>query len=271
MNVGVRFYRWTILGENLKIDKSTFLNLYACQCFRDVADKDYILARVAFELKFYQQFQWLGMQCIEKHIKAILLFNRIKSHNIRHDLKKGVAALKEIAFINLGESTLQTIDHFDTYGDNRYLNRPYHIFGERLPKLDHAIWDIRRYCRVLDINFISDRESLTQEELKKRETEINDQIIKLSQNLLQTPKETYIKGGYIERVLSDKKHSARAALIYNNLFFYKKYRKSASYNSDLFGENSPLSNFPEFINDISEYIYIPLNEINGFKELKVKK
>jgi HEPN domain-containing protein len=255
----------------MTVDEETFINFYATQCLRDVADKDYILARVAFEMKFYQQFQWLGMQCIEKYMKSILLFNRKDARKIRHNLLTGYDAIKEIPFINLGENTVDTIKHFDTYGDNRYLNRPYHIFGNRLPQLDFAVWEIRRYCQVLNIDFISYRSQKTEDYIKERLMEINTLINKFSKNLIATPKEAYIDGGLLEKILLDRKHPSRKDLVYNNGFFLKKYRKNISVKNDIHAENSPLSIFPEHINTISEYIYMPSSEKKAFQELSENK
>lgn len=54
------------------------LNNFATRSFRDVADQDYVLARIAYRSELYAQFLWSGLQAIEKYLKAILLYNRIQ-------------------------------------------------------------------------------------------------------------------------------------------------------------------------------------------------
>ena len=67
------------------MNKNTFLNDYAVRCFRDTADMEYILARIAHRLEFFGQYHWHGLHAIEKYIKSILLFNRISSKKMGQD------------------------------------------------------------------------------------------------------------------------------------------------------------------------------------------
>lgn len=62
------------------------LNSFASRCFRDVADRDYISARMCYRAGLISQFHWAALQAFEKYYKAILLYNRIKAKNVRHDL-----------------------------------------------------------------------------------------------------------------------------------------------------------------------------------------
>lgn len=69
-------------------DLDMHINSYASRCFRDVADADYVSARMCYRAGLFAQFQWAGLQACEKYLKAILLYNRIPSHNVGHSLKK---------------------------------------------------------------------------------------------------------------------------------------------------------------------------------------
>jgi hypothetical protein len=44
------------------------LNDFAKRCFRDVADHDYILARLAYRSGLFPQFHWCALQAIEKYL-----------------------------------------------------------------------------------------------------------------------------------------------------------------------------------------------------------
>jgi len=61
------------------------LNDFATRSFRDVADQDYIAARLSYRHGLIPQFHWQALQALEKYIKAILLYNRIKAKDINHD------------------------------------------------------------------------------------------------------------------------------------------------------------------------------------------
>ena len=69
------------------------LNDFAYRSFRDVADGDYISARMAWRARLLSQCLWGAQQTIEKYLKCILLLNRIEAPNVRHDLG---AALSKI-------------------------------------------------------------------------------------------------------------------------------------------------------------------------------
>ena len=67
--------------------------------FVDMADRDYILARISFNLgpSFTQQFFWLSSQAIEKYLKASLLLNGETSKGYRHDLVRLFKAVEQHA------------------------------------------------------------------------------------------------------------------------------------------------------------------------------
>jgi len=55
------------------MSKDNFLDLVAKQCFRDPADRDYILARISHQKELYANYYWCGLQAFEKYIKSILI------------------------------------------------------------------------------------------------------------------------------------------------------------------------------------------------------
>src|SRR5688572_4958760 len=59
--------------------RSALLNNFAVRSFRDVADGDYIAARLSFRSQLIPQFLWQSLQAIEKYLKCILVLNRIKA------------------------------------------------------------------------------------------------------------------------------------------------------------------------------------------------
>lgn len=145
--------------EREKHYAKVFVNDYAKQ-FREIADRDYIAARQSFRTELYPQFLWSAQQAIEKYLKCILLINKIPVKNSKGELK-GVHDLKTLlvdfekskpAFkLRIRADSQKFIEHLDRSAiDSRYLSAPVYVLGEQLMQLDGAVWDIRRYCKVLD-------------------------------------------------------------------------------------------------------------------------
>jgi hypothetical protein len=62
------------------------LNDFAIRSFRDIADADYIAARMTYRASLITQHLWASQQAIEKYLKCILLLNRICATDVKHDL-----------------------------------------------------------------------------------------------------------------------------------------------------------------------------------------
>ncbi|HEO1342706.1 TPA: HEPN domain-containing protein [Legionella pneumophila] len=225
----------------MKID--TFLNDFAIRSFRSQADMDYIMARCAYRKGFFGQYHWSGLQAIEKYIKAILLFNRIPSIKMGHDLSKGLELLQNISFIKLENITNEIIQHFDAFGCNRYLTYSYVEIDYYLGNFDFAIWDIRKYCKSLNSKYSSKEDELTQE-----------QLLTIENSSIYDTKSAYIQGGFIEEILQNKKHPARKDLIWQNPCFLSKNRKTVKQSLSLNCVNSPLTLHPEHLDDLIRYV-----------------
>ncbi len=57
---------------------------------RDLADKDYISARMSYRVDLTDQFLWSGLQALEKYLKATLLFNNLSTLKLSHHLDKAL-------------------------------------------------------------------------------------------------------------------------------------------------------------------------------------
>jgi HEPN domain-containing protein len=92
-----------------------FVNAFGTQSFRDQADRDYIAARLACRHELFPQFLWSSQQAIEKYLKAILLYNRIKANNVKHDLDLALSLTQSLPFdIKFSERSRKFIDHLGT-------------------------------------------------------------------------------------------------------------------------------------------------------------
>src|SRR5262245_42476187 len=86
---------WSAGGGNLAISTDQLLNDFAIRSFRNVADGDYIAARMSCRAELVGQYLWSSQQAIEKYLKCILLLNRIPGKHVRHDLRAGLAAIEK--------------------------------------------------------------------------------------------------------------------------------------------------------------------------------
>ncbi len=233
------------------MNKYALLNDFAIRSFRDVADYDYICARMAAKTTLIPQFLWLGLQALEKYLKWILLLNRIPAKHVRHDLSLGLKLIrKHLPFeIRLSKSSEDLISHLDTYGRFRYLETPFYVFGYELCQLDKTIWEIRRYCRTLNYSITLHDGSPT--------NMLSNELMLIETSEMKPPQHFRISGGFIEKILDDKKHPARKPLVWQNLYFGGRSRRTVRLARFFQSTNSPLSLHPEILDDVQQYVYLP--------------
>ena len=242
------------------MDKEILINNFATRSFRDVADYDYIAARMAYRAKLVPQFLWSSLQAIEKYLKCILLLNRIKARSVGHDLDACLRLLEKHAPFELRLQTpsRELIEHLDTYGRFRYLETPFHVMGLEIMQLDMAVWDIRRYCRVLDYEI-----RLLNGE-KKAMLDVEIRTIEHSES--KPPQAFGIIGGALEKIIADKAHPAREPLLWQNLFFGQRARKRVRLRRYMQSTNSPLSMHPEILDDVLQFVFLPKDVINAYRQ-----
>lgn len=238
------------------------LNSFASRCFRDVADRDYISARMCYRAGLISQFHWASLQAFEKYFKAILLYNRIEAKKVRHDLGLAQSLAEKAPFdIRLGDRSKKFIEHLDTYGRFRYLESSYFTHGPKLGELDQAVWELRRYCRVMNYSIKVDGKDLP---MLEPEIERNEDAEK-------NPRQSFqITGGSLEKILEDKFNPARKPLIWQNCFFGKSHRSSVRIPVHHYAENSPLFLYPEILDHVTEYVFLPKEVINACREAQKK-
>jgi hypothetical protein len=245
------------------MDIQALVNDFAIRSFRDVADYDYLSARMSYRANLVPQFLWSGLQAIEKYLKCILLLNRIPATKVRHDLAVALRILRDQApfELRLQESTRVLIEHFNTFGRFRYLETPFHVVGE-IAQLDRAVWDIRRYCRVLDYSVeLADGARRPMLAFELRRIEESEQ---------HRPQRFSFAGGALEKILGDSKHPARGALTWHNSFFGVRVRKCARLRTFHF-TNSPLSLHPEILDEVLRYVFLPKEVIDTYRAELTKR
>lgn len=242
-------------------DINILLNDFATRCFRDLADGDYICARMAYRAQQIEQFHWMGLQAIEKYLKAIILYNKIKAPKIGHSLEKALEKCKQLPFtLSLSKSSLELIKHLDRYGQSRYLEVSHYIFGPKLIEFDKAVWEIRRYCRV--INYELDGKANG-----TRIAMLPLELDRIARSETTARHKFSIMGGHLEKILSKRDHPARPFLVWKNFFFGSRSKKVISLRMHDEGKNSPLFLHPQLLDVIDEYVFLPPKLLSAYREL----
>ena len=241
------------------ISPNALLNDFAIRSFRDIADGDYIAARTAFRCALYQQFFWASQQAVEKYIKCILLLNKIPAKSMGHKLLYGLEKIdNEGKFqLRLSPESHKLIEHLSTYGSHRYFETSYYSMGFVFYVLDRTIWELRRYCTVLNYSFEKadgQRKEMLEIELRRIEQSEND-----------LPQRFVLSGGYLEKIIKDGEHPARRALLWKNLFFGKSRRKKVSHSGRFHAGNAPLFLHPEILDEVCKYVFIPKDIVKAYK------
>lgn len=237
------------------------LNDFAIRSFRDIGDGDYISARLAFRAQLIPQFLWASLQALEKYLKCILVLNRIRAPR-GHDLDELLRALGATSKfqLQLSKKTTEFLSHLDTYGRHRYYESPYFILGSEIISLDRAVWEVRRYARVLDYD-------ITTPEGKK----INLLDLELEANERARESAPYkfnIIGGRLESIIAKPNHPAREPLLWQNAFFGRRPRKTIRLPGRMEGGNSPLSLHPEILDEVLKYVFLPKDVVAAYRNAR---
>jgi hypothetical protein len=240
------------------MSQSALLNDFAIRSFRDVADSDYIVARMSYRAGLISQFYWSSLQAIEKYLKAILLINRIPARNVNHDLSRAMKLTAKLPFTLLMHSrTRDLIRDLDRFGRFRYLESSFHIYGPRLTDLDRAAWEIRRYCKPLnyEATFFDGH----------KENVLDVELARIADSNNQSPQSFRLTGGHLEKILDTKQHPARPWLIWNNLFYGRRVRRKARMAQHSQMTNAPLWLHPEILDDVLQFAYLPKEVVAAYR------
>ena len=205
---------------------------FAKRCFLDIADYDYISARTLFKNACKDQSLIFMQQCIEKYLKAILLYNRIPSNNPvtkpMHDLKKLLKKCQaEVDRFNLSKVSVKFIHELNRIEHSRYLAYPYYGIDMWLFILDQCIWQLRIYAQP-DMPFYKQK--------------INKILVEGLEKHIGRP---IIHNGELERIFADRRpynKILRGNLIWKNFFYGVKKKKSVkNVQRGFWAKNSPFS------------------------------
>lgn len=238
------------------------VNSFALRAFRDTADKDYIHARLAYKSDLFPQFQWSALHALEKYAKCILILTRTPKPTKRdgfigHEVKKSLVLISEKIEIHLSDQTLNFIDKLERFGAQyRYLEVSWFVRDCELAFLDRAVWELRRFCDAEIFEFHENK-------FISIKPEKYNQL-----KCIDTPRKdnTFINDGFLEKVLEKKNSNIRANLIWCNLFYSSSNRKRVRIKSSFMAENSPFYLYPEIIDEVAKYTFVPKEIIKAYKD-----
>ena len=236
----------------MKTSIDALLNDFATRSFRDVADDDYISARLAFRARLIPQFLWASLQALEKYLKCMLVLNRIRAEP-GHDLGKILTAFEKNKHkpfeLRLSAPAKKFVKFLDTYGRHRYFESSWCVMGGEIVDLDRTVWEVRRYARIMRYEFHG-----------KDGSKVNALPIELAHNIdaeSRHPQDFHIMGGRLESILAEKEHPAREPLVWQNGYFGKSRRRTVRLRSGLQAGNSPLTLHPELLEEVLKYVWLP--------------
>jgi len=238
-----------------------WINDIATRSFRDVADQDYVAARLCYRAGLMLQFVWMAEQAIEKYLKAILLYHGKHAKRLGHNLGKAlrrVEAIKALEF-SLSDRSRQFIAYLDSQGVNRYLERPHYTRGLELRELDRCVWELRLYCRVIDY------------ELKRVGSVLPIELREI--RTWQSSKDWHkfrILGGSLENVLQKPSDPRRAPLVWQNFYYGPKRRRTVTIPSHSNSINPTHTLHPDQFDLLSRFVDFPAFVHASFAKQKVK-
>lgn len=240
------------------------VNNFAIRSFRETADKDYIAARMAYRGHLIQPFLWSALHCLEKYVKCILVLNRVKAHK-GHSVLPGIEKMKQCGKFELDVSaeTVKFIKRLEDYGaEYRYYETSYSILPFDIARFDRAVWEIRRYCQSLDYDI---------EMNGKKVNLLVHELSRIHQAKAKREKGTCINGGILEGIIEKKDHPARKSLVWNNLYFGSSRRKVVKMSGNWEAGNSPFFLYPDIIDEVIKYVYIPKGVVEGVRQFAKQK
>jgi hypothetical protein len=124
------------------------------------------------------------------------------------------------------------------------------VLGEHLTQLDATVWDVRRYCKILNYSI-----QMQDGKLKSFLDYELERIIKSED--LPPQKFSLDASAFLEKVINDKYNPARKYLIWKNKYFGKRVNRNIEVDLISLAIQSELSNSPHMVDVIGNYVFLP--------------
>lgn len=231
----------------MKKDKVPYINEFAKRCFLDIADQDYLAARAAWRMGLSYSFLTLAHQSVEKYLKAILLYNRVPTKNLSHNISKAfdrVLSIPDITF-DFPAHVVEFIRYLDRNGRSRYFEVSYYQLGKEPLLLDATVWHLRRYCFDMHV-CLPDGRDLFPKYLA---------VVQSSETIDAPHGFTKVAGILADVVKGKRGKAARENLIYKNFFFGRRRKRVIKkFTYTAMSANTPLHLHPELFPEILDLV-----------------
>ena len=147
--------------------------------------------------------------------------------------------------------------YLSKYGEYRYIDIPYHVDGHILVDLDLTVWELRRYCQVLDVF----GKALPPSE----QVMLNAAKAELSKSSTEPRHKFRLGGGLLEKMLEARTHPSRSALLWNNAVYGVRKRSKVRVKQHMHAQNPLLYLYPEMLDELLQYIFIPGRLVEGYR------
>jgi hypothetical protein len=165
--------------------------------------------------------------------------------------------------VSFRERSRRFIGHLADYGQIRYIERPFHVTGRALLDLDVSVWELRRYCEVLNV---------FGKVLPAREQALLAKALSDLAKSSSEPKQRFrLHSGFLEGVLKKSDHPARPALLWNNAMFASRKRATVKVREHLTFTNPVLSNYPQMLDELLEYSPLPRELVRAYREQQAEE
>ncbi len=190
-------------------------NRLATECFRNVADRQYISARMGFRLGLVDSYLSSATRAMEKYLRAILIYNGRSEKNLSHNLLNILGQVEGIGQIRFTAARRERefIVHLNAYCEGGYLDCKGTRLSRAPTELDHAVWSVRRYCMYLGGTHVG-RDGRVTDLLAVNLRNINSEYYR------KHPADFKIAGGVLEEVLQrPPPDERRRSLVWRNAYY----------------------------------------------------
>ena len=203
---------------------------------------------MAYRAQLPVQFLWASQQALEKYLKCILFIRRVPAIGVKHSLGRATELIESAEIpLDLTERSRKFIAEIDAVGQYRYLEASFSVNWHQIVALDQAVWELRRFCTLDPL--------VTSEKLIEGKWAPRVRIV----------------GGYLDKVLENRKSPARQPLLWHNGYFGRG-RRTVTIRGGFIAVNSPLlRKTEELIDEIVKYAYVPKDVVKAYKEHALKE
>jgi len=242
-----------------------WLNEFATQSFRNIADRDYIASRMSYRAGLDEPFLWSALQAIEKYLKAIHLYNAKSVQKFGHDIVGLMDSARNIPDIKfeLPEDVSDFITYLNDYGANRYLEFPSSVWMNALFELDRSVWHVRRFCQYMKAE-VEKHDGTKASLLPMKLLVIHDEEYK------EHPYRFKLFAGHLEKVLKENLGSS-PYLVWKNFYYGRKKKKVVKNFTNRSSFSNPIHLMhPEAYDALKDYVFFTRETKKYFKQLALQ-